>query len=304
MGTGPCAVSRAFPAAEKVDPAFSVDGKIGSTFKKCASRISPGHHFVSHCSLLQVFLLLPYPPPASHRQLVSILHIQIMSPTPISPNTIRIALQYILPPSQLDQPLPPYLLSKSLLQRHHFLNISPEDPCEYLCWPSSLDGSKAIDLLELTKPLDDDTPLECPIQYSSDDEYTYAHAHLVSADEPGVRLVFQWDEFDGWKYHDAKLMPFPPQSYPSLVHVTSPSSLPTAYAPPQSSQKDIYGLATNHGSSDDDDYWNAYGAQDIDLSPTGQHLSLSHRESGGDSEDAYWARYSSVHGKLLSLLAV
>ncbi|KAJ3475176.1 hypothetical protein NLI96_g12011 [Meripilus lineatus] len=223
-----------------------------------------------------------------------------MTPTPISPDSIRVFLQYTLPPSQLTQPLPPYLLSKSLLQRHHFLSISPEDPLEYLCWPSTSEGPSAIDLLEVTRPLDDDTPLECVIQYSTDDEFTYAHVHLTTTDQPGVRLVFQWDDFDGWKYHDAKLMPFPPSCLPSLNDTLNsqadklrPLTVPDS---PKSHRYDAYGFDVENDNSDDDAYWNAYGGQDMDDSSPSNHYSFSNKESSGDTEDAYWARYSSVHG--------
>lgn len=223
-----------------------------------------------------------------------------MAPTPISSSSIRVVLQYILPPSQLTQPLPPYLLSKSLLQRHHFLSVAPEDPQEYLCWPSTSEGPSAIDLLELTRPVDDDVPLDYPVQYSSDGEYTYAHVHLTSTDHPGARLVFQWDEFDGWKYHDAKLMPFPPSSSSSLADVLSPPSTTDVYESLQPTRYDAYGFDVENTNSDDDDYWNAYGAQDADLSSPPHHFSFSNKESSGDPEDAYWARYSSVQGKLFS----
>lgn len=223
-----------------------------------------------------------------------------MSPSPISPNSVHILLQYIHPPSQLDQPLPPFLLSKPLLQRHHFLQIPPEEPAEYLCWPADT-SSRAIELLEGLPAQLDDVPHTYPVRYTSDDEYTYAHVGLSPVGKDAVRLVFQWDELDGWKYHDAKLMPFPPGSEASLQDAltshTSIPTIPTSSASP--SAYNPYGFdhsENGEGGSDDDDddYWNSYGADDSD-GPSGD-LNSSGKDAAGDSEDAYWARYASVHG--------
>lgn len=220
-----------------------------------------------------------------------------MSPTPLSNGSVSTTLQYIAPPSQLDQPLPPFLLSKSLLQRHHFLSISPEDPAEYLCWPSD-SSLKAIELLERHATLLDDSEPRYAVQYSSDGEYTYAHASLSgSTDDESVRLVFQWDDHDGWKFHDVKTMPFPPGSSASLREVLASSAqleLPEEPAPTYNP----YGFEHSDDSSsgDEDDYWNAYGAADSG-SPSPLRPACSGKSTSGDSEDAYWAQYSSVHGK-------
>ena len=100
-----------------------------------------------------------------------------MSPSTFSPNVLHILLQYISPPSQLTQPIPPHLLSKPLLQRHHFLHLTPEQPDEYLCWPSSPEKkAHIVDLLETrSRPLDDDQPTAYPVQYSFDGEDFFAH---------------------------------------------------------------------------------------------------------------------------------
>lgn len=144
-----------------------------------------------------------------------------MSPSPLPPGTVHTVLQYIAPPSQLDQPLPPFLLSKPLLQRHHFLSISTDDPMRYLCWPSET-STRAVNLLEnLPRPVDDDAPQAYIVQYTSDTEHTYAHIALHAPEEAdAVRLVFQW-ELDGWKFHDMKLMPFPKESKSELSEVLS-----------------------------------------------------------------------------------
>ncbi|KAI0963540.1 hypothetical protein AcW1_000588 [Taiwanofungus camphoratus] len=222
-----------------------------------------------------------------------------MSPTPISPNVVRIVLQYIAPPSQLSQPLPPFLLSRSLLQRHRFLQLSPDSPLEYLCWPSSADGqSRAIDLLEaLSRPIHDDEPALYPVQYSHNGENTYAHVDLSSGDDDGARLVFEWDDGDGWKYHDTNMMPFPQGSRLVLQDVLARELSTQAqklFIPPARST--IHGLEDlGSDDGDDDDYWNAYEMQEEHASLESHHA-LPVKDGGGSTEDAYWARYSSVHG--------
>ena len=219
-----------------------------------------------------------------------------MSPSPLSANVVHTLLQYIAPPSQLDQPLPPYLLSTPLLQRHHFLQIPPEDAPQYLCWPSDT-SSKAVDLLEsLPRPADDE-PQTYPVQYTSDPEQTCAHVALAQPGRDTIRLVFQWDEEDGWKFHDVKLMPFPQGSKATLGEaLASPEPIlgvPTvAAAVPEYSP---YGFNEQSESSDDDDYWNAYGADDSDDPSAHNGLSAS-KDIASDGEDAYWARYASVQG--------
>ncbi|KAI0348034.1 hypothetical protein BDW22DRAFT_1350173 [Trametopsis cervina] len=232
------------------------------------------------------------PPNASTSTLASVP--QEMSPSPLSANSVHLTLQYISPPSQLDRPLPTYLLSKPLLQRHHFLQLSPENPAEYLSWPSET-SSKAIDLLELWPPIVDDEPVAYPVQYTSDVENAYAHVALPPAgtDAEAVRLVFQWD-VDSWKFHDIKLMPFPQGSSVSLQDVLAgspptPGSAGTSVSP----QYNPYGFDHDDEDNDDDDYWNAYGADDDDAAPREFQAT---KGAAADSEDAYWERYSSVHG--------
>lgn len=238
-------------------------------------------------------------PRVQHAQLHSSSPVLQMSPTPLSPSTVQVVLQYLSPPSQLDQPLPPYLLSKSLLQRHHFLSISPDDPQEYLCWPTSREQApKAIEFLDaIPVPAGDDAPRNFPVNYSFDGEYMYAHVDVSHDNTPGARLVFQWDEDDGWKYHDAGIMPFPPNSQASLMDVlqTKPSIHQPAAANPVDSFNS-YGF-DSEPSSDDDDYWNAYGSQDA-LDESEKDLLSSSSDAVG-TEDAYWAQYASVHGKIM-----
>jgi len=211
----------------------------------------------------------------------------VMTPIPISPLSINIILQYILPPSQLSQLLPTHLISTSLLKRHHFLQIGPNDPSEYLCWPSS-NRERVIELLEnLSTRRDGEGNTEYDVRYTSDVEYTYAHVRL----EEYLRIMFQWDAEDGWKYHDANIMPFPPGSRESLQEV-----LADAVAKSSQVEKLLPKLSVRTsevGEKDDDEYWNAYGAQEDD-DDSCEHESQPLTADSG--EDAYWAQYSSIQG--------
>lgn len=223
-----------------------------------------------------------------------------MSPSPLSPNVVHVLLQYISPPSQLTHPIPPHLLSKNLLQRHHFLHITPEQPDEYLCWPSHPEKNiRVLEFLEARpRPIDDDQPTAYPVQYSFDGEDFFAHVDLSGDTGEGARSILQWDESGEWKYHNSDLMPFPPGARPNLEDVLVPPPIPnpvslhtfstTSYPRPFAA-KDF------QDDSGDDDYWNAYGATDIGDSHYGDGGPASAKDAGS-SEDAYWAQYASVQG--------
>lgn len=213
---------------------------------------------------------------------------------PITSLTINIILQYILPPSQLSQTLPTHLASVSLIKRHHFMNISPYDPLEYLCWPSP-NRERAIELLEelSTHRNDDEGAVEHDVRYTSDVDYTYAHVRL----EQDLRVIFQWDGEEGWKYHDTNIMPFPPGSQPSLHDVLAEAvTKATEGQGSRPSSLHRYSLGVDDSDENDDDsYWNAYGAQDDEGGPK---IYEPVPQTADASEDAYWAQYSSVQGKL------
>ena len=224
-----------------------------------------------------------------------------MSPSPLSPSFPHILLQYISPPSQLTDPIPPHLLSKPLLQRHHFLHLTPDSPHDYLCWPSSAEKTAQIlDLLESRpRPIDDGPPSAYPVQYSFDGEDFFAHVDLSgSGDGDGPRVVLQWDDNSGeWKYHNTDLMPFPPGSRPLLDDVLVPPSNPAlVQSKPSLSHVPHFDAGLLEDGDDDDDYWNAYGSTDIGDSAYSDGVAASVKD-GASSEDAYWAQYSSVHGK-------
>ncbi|KAG6381195.1 hypothetical protein JVT61DRAFT_5598 [Boletus reticuloceps] len=159
-----------------------------------------------------------------------------------------------------------------------FLQISPSSPVEYLCWPSP-DNGKIIDLLGHLPPLPDYASY--PTRYTSDPESTVAHVQISS-----MRMLFHWDSTHGWKYHDLRLMPFPSPSF-----LTPEESLASSGTDPRSSTLDLVSEADNV-NSEEESYWDAYGAAGHDLTsplpPQGTEAV--------EGEDAYWAQYASVQG--------
>lgn len=212
-----------------------------------------------------------------------------MEHIPISLYTINLILQYISPPSQLARPIPSHLLSRPLLRRHALLDISPQDPSAYLSWPSS-DSDRAIQHLEsLQMPLDELAP-DFLVGYTVDLENSYAHVHVKPTGDNGLRLVFEWDGEESWKYHDSTLMPFPPGTHPFLEDPAARAASDSIPSPSLGGEKQIKGAT---GDGDDDDYWNSYGVED----DSGIKLLPSIGKGEADvSEDAYWARYAAVQG--------
>lgn len=122
--------------------------------------------------------------------------------------------------------------------------------------------------------------------------------------EDGLRLVFAWDraigeEGQGWKFHDAGLMPFPPHGHKSLEEaVKRADGYGTDMGMAEVKQNGNVNGMEEEGD-DDDDYWNSYGgAEDDDDHDAIQAHNNSASKEGSDAggEDAYWARYASVQG--------
>lgn len=204
-----------------------------------------------------------------------------MSSKPIQPHTVDLILQYITP-SNL-QPLPSHLISKPLLQRHHFLEITPENPKEYLCWPSDT-HEDLIYLLE-SRPVEESRPAyDC--RYSFDGDFIYAHVNI----DRGVRLIFLWDGSDEtWRFHDLNAMPFPVEAKGSPQQLSEPEHKPSLVISLDS---------PTHENGDDDDYWDAYGTDHDE--PNGVSHSMK-SATEPSTEDAYWAQYNSVHGMSIKL---
>lgn len=221
-----------------------------------------------------------------------------MAPTSLPDHYPSLILQYI---SQLSAHLPPHLLSTALLQRHHFLSISPADPVEYLCWPAP-NRSRVIALLDA--PLMEQ-PAGYPVRYVSDGTDTFAHVSLGAGGEIGdtLRLVFCWEEKGGWKYHDAGLMPFPAHAQPSL-ETTAAIPSPQVSASLEFIVEGASPRCSDDDSDDDDAYWGSYGAYGDGSDDS--HLPMKPRDSKRNSqnEDAYWAQYASVQGKASDFILV
>ncbi|KAF8973952.1 hypothetical protein BDZ97DRAFT_1912399 [Flammula alnicola] len=198
-----------------------------------------------------------------------------MTCTEISRGTVEVVLDYLCP---LSGPVPPHLLSRPLLQRHHFLALSPENAAEYLAWPSS-EQSHAVHLLQSDPIPPHDHPLQ--VNYSADTENLLAHVRIT----PDLRLVFLWDNNSGWQYHNVALMPFPANSYPTFDRAYA------AYAPDDFLPEPSYNVSVT--DEDDDSYWNAYGGGDDSEHPSISDDALA---ANPNSEDAYWAQYSTVQG--------
>jgi len=128
------------------------------------------------------------------------------------------------------------------------------------------------------------------VHYTSDSESTYAHVHILSTGDDGLRLNFQWDGHDTWKYHDANLMPFPRGSRPSLMDTAPTASIV------QNADASQHPDSKHHTNSDNDDYWNSYGAQADGDEDLPKKSAAYHRENSEMGEDAYWAQYASVQG--------
>ncbi|KIY52764.1 hypothetical protein FISHEDRAFT_69576 [Fistulina hepatica ATCC 64428] len=187
--------------------------------------------------------------------------------------TLKSVLSHI---SQVPPTLPPHFVSPLLAQRHIFLNITPEDPARYLLWPSSgpVAPSQILEALQALQLRDYDY---YPIQYTSDPESIFAHAHVPSGDVQ-LRVVFKWDaEEEQWKYHNVALMPFPDHSSVSLEDVLKHA---------------LEVFHEHQAEPADEDYW---GSSSSDSDSEQSHCTVSEQDDH-ENEDAYWAQYSAIHG--------
>lgn len=229
-----------------------------------------------------------------------------LTPSLISRGDILNVLQYIAPPSSL-QPIPPHLLSLPLLQRHHFLAITPDDPAAYLTWPSDHPDT-VLALLECIKPDDlsdllaADSSIHPDIHYTADRESVYAHVRITPTTilpsshpdpEASLRLIFLWDQkSNSWRYHNSALGSFPKGSHSDLSHAMALFQSPDDFL-----QERTYAFSVDNLDDEDDAYWNAYNA--VGDPPVSSGRPTKHTP-GADTEDAYWAQYSSVQGPYLS----
>ncbi|KAG8715445.1 hypothetical protein FRC11_004105 [Ceratobasidium sp. 423] len=227
---------------------------------------SPAGQFPAFVKLLKYDAQLG---PADHPNSVS----STMNPTPLASHTVSLALQYLLPPSEL----PTHLISRPLLQRHHFLSISPSDTAAYLCWPHpNADPEKSVAALEHLSTQDHEWLVRtAEIRYqpqASPSDAAQARVWLGNT----VQLVFIWEEDQdgaGWRYFDTDC-----RHLPSNCSATLTPALQVT--PPEHDQE-----------QDVDDYWAGYDSGSSPRSPR-----IPERELSADDEDAYWASYGAVHG--------
>lgn len=138
-------------------------------------------------------------------------------------------------------------------------------------------------------PLDEQAP-DFLVGYTVDPEHAYAHVHVKPTGDGGLRLVFEWDGEESWKYHDSTLMPFPPGTSPYLGDPASCAASDSISNPSSGAEQQAKG-ATGDGDDDDADYWNSYGVEDDSgMKP------LPSTSEVNVSEDAYWAQYAAVQG--------
>ncbi|THH06912.1 hypothetical protein EW145_g3751 [Phellinidium pouzarii] len=255
------------------------------------------------------------------------------SPPPALPaHVVSFLLSYLSP---FDRPLPSHLLSGSLRQRQHFLDLpnaldTPRDVAAYLSWPSSAASDsetlRLVDLLgALPSPENLDPLVVYPTKYSYDGEAVYAHAQVTVLNINGngsdrLRLIFRWDaedsenimqdqdgnptNTDGWKYHDVKPTPFPLDSHDSpQAALKFAANLASHSASAQALLHHTSVLMPSLNSvgidyDSDGAYWDSYGRSDDD----GQVYNISHsiaahgETDDEKAEDAYWDQYASVHG--------
>jgi hypothetical protein len=144
-------------------------------------------------------------------------------------------------------------------------------------------------------PLDELSP-DFLVGYAVDTEHAYAHVHVNSTGDDGLRLVFEWDGQETWKYHDSNVMPFPAGTRRSLGDIPVSAAVPNPIPISEfGEEKQDKGGDSDVDKNDDDDYWNSYGVDDDD-DDDAQLPSSTSKDEVDASEDAYWAQYASVQG--------
>lgn len=188
-----------------------------------------------------------------------------MQPPPLPVHLVNLTLQYLLPPTA---PIPPHLLSKDLLQRHHFLGISSDDPASYFCWPTFPPSASSI-IQDLELRAGNEALLnkeEHDVQYDHDDEGSRARVRL--SNELDLYIMFVWQGSDepggggesGWRYYDIKRLPASTAPLPSTVNATSWQQQPILTSQGYHGEPELTGDAFTRSSSPSSDaYWDNYG---------------------------------------------
>lgn len=198
----------------------------------------------------------------------------VQQPAPPLPvHHINLTLQYLLPPTA---PLPIHLLSKDLLQRHHFLRITPDVPEEYFCWPTFPSSAASI-IQDLEFRAGNETLLnkeQHDITYEHDEEGSRARVRL--SDELDLYIMFVWQDSDepgsdgeaGWRYYDIKRLPITP-SHHAVASEPKGETQPMTFI----NQHDLDspelsgGAYTRSSSPSSDAYWDNYGMSEFHFPP-------------------------------------
>jgi len=208
----------------------------------------------------------------------------------LSRQAIQQLSQHLFPPTAA--PIPKHLLSTPLLQRHHFLAISPQDPVDYLCWPSP-DSPSVIEQLSAIHhhhlPLDH---LAHQTVYSADSETTLARVPVHWSD-CHLQLIFLHDPEDPstpWKYHDTQLFSPLQDSYPTVEAALHSIPIPPEPQDPQS--MDTLYLDTAEA------FWDGYSSSGHS-SPAveaDKQEPTAPQSAEEKAERDYWSQYSAVKG--------
>lgn len=190
-----------------------------------------------------------------------------MAPEAIPSHVVHQVLYHLLPPTA---PLPEHLLARDLLQRHHFLEIAPDNVESYFCWPSS-SPSDVIRQLELLAGnvhilervsheivYDDDAGSSSSHEEGASPQY---RARVRIADDQDLWIQFVWQGADepgsrgeaGWRYFDTKRMS-PSESRPRATS-SAIGSAPELDASTSMSPAEV----SRPSSPSSDAYWDNYG---------------------------------------------
>jgi len=206
---------------------------------------------------------------------------------PLSRHILQQLAQHLFPPTAA--PIPRDLLSTPLFQRHHFLAISPQDPIDYLCWPSQ-DSSSVIEHLSAIHhqhlPFD---KLTQQTVYRADSENILARVPIHFSDSH-LQLIFLHDPGDPsipWKYHDIQTF-----SLDQDTHPTVEGALQSINTGTQASQS-MDPLYPDSAEA----FWEGYASSGSSSPAVEDRKFQAISESAEEkAERDYWSRYTDVQG--------
>jgi hypothetical protein len=207
---------------------------------------------------------------------------------PLFPQVLQQLALHLFPPTATV--IPKKLLSTPLFQRHHFLDISPEDPADYLCWPSADSSSIIENLASIDREHLSFDKLVQEAVYSADSESTLVWVPIHSSNSH-LQLLLLHDPEDPsipWKYHDLQLFSLPQNSYTNLeaaiqaIHPQPLTAMDTLY--PESAEA----------------FWEGYASSGTSSPVVSDRQITAEPDSTEEkTERDYWSRYSDVQGQCL-----